>query len=77
MVQADPWTQDLVESLKDWVNREKKHNPGWSLIMGSKSFSLDQVVEHVEKRTPEGKTLLRMVSRMAVDRFNRAVNSEE
>ena len=77
MVQADPWTQDLVETLKEWVGKEKRHNPSWSLTVGVKTFSLDQVLEHVEKRTPEGKMLLKMVSRMAVDRFNRAINSEE
>lgn len=69
--ELDPWTTDVIEAVKGWVKEEKGSNPSWSLIVGSKSFSLDQLEEHLDERTPEGQMILKMIARMAVDRFKR------
>lgn len=74
---VDPWTQDLIKEIDKWIDEEKKENPSWSLVIGARSFSLDQIREHINEQTPEGKMILRMVAKMAIDRFKRQVTKED
>jgi len=44
-----------------WAEKEKEDNPSFSLVVGKRSFTVDQIVEHVQKGTEEGDMLLDMV----------------
>ena len=67
----DPWTEELIKEIKNWASIQKRRNPLYSLNIGPKSFTIDQIVEHVDKKTPEGKQLLRMLAKYAILRFHK------
>ncbi len=66
----DPLVKSFYESLHEWEEREKANNPSFRLFYGRKSFSIDQIVEHIEKDTDEGKVLKKMIFKAAIDIFS-------
>lgn len=59
----------LVQSIRDWAAKEQKHNPAFSLVVGRKNFTIDQIVEHIEKDTEEGRMLKKMIFNAATSLF--------
>lgn len=59
----------LVEAVQDWAVKQKSHNPSFNLVLGRKSFTVDQIVEHIEKNTEEGRELKKMIFAAATDLF--------
>ena len=59
----------LIEAVRSWANKEKAHNPSFHLILGRKSFTIDQIVEHIEKGTEEGRELKKRIFATATDLF--------
>ncbi len=59
----------LVEAVRDWATKEKAHNPSFNLAIGRKIFTVDQIVEHIEKDTEEGRELKKMIFSTATDLF--------
>ena len=59
----------LLEAVKAWAEREKRHNPTFSLVVGNKMFTIDQIVEHMEKDTEEGRMLRKMILETATALF--------
>lgn len=65
----DPLVESFYESLRDWAKNEKAHNPSFSLAYGRKIFKIDEIVEHIEKDTEEGRALKKMIFTAAIDLF--------
>jgi len=59
----------LVEAIRSWAERERAHNPTFSLVVGKKAFSIDQIVEHIERDTKDGRMLRKMILKAATDLF--------
>ena len=59
----------LVEAIRDWADKERTHNPSIRLVLGRKIFTIDEVVEHIEKNTEEGRELKKMIFKAATDLF--------
>lgn len=59
----------LVDAVRDWAAKEKAHNPSFALVLGRKSFTIDQIVEHIEKDTLDGRELRKMIFAAATDLF--------
>lgn len=57
----DRRTQVIVDAVKKWADGEKENNPSFSLLIGRKAFTIDQIVEHVEKQTEDGEKLMDMI----------------
>ncbi len=62
-------TDQLVEAVRDWAEKQKAHNPAFNLVHGRKSFTVDQIVEHIEKDTEEGRELKKRIFSAATDLF--------
>ena len=45
------------------------HNPSWRFVKGNRAFTPDELLEHIEKGTPEGEEILDMIEATAVDLF--------
>jgi len=58
----------IVEAVKFWLEHNV-HNPGWRFVRGNRSFTPEELLEHVEKGTPEGVEILGMIEDTAVDLF--------
>jgi len=52
--------------VKEWADRERKNNPSFSLVVGDKALTIDQIIEHIEEETELGKQLYGMVVDTAV-----------
>lgn len=59
----------LKKAFFKWVEKEEAHNPGFSFVVGSKSFTPRQMKEHVEKGTQDGEMLLNMAARAGASLF--------
>lgn len=59
----------VKERIKDWAEHERTHNPSFSLVVGSKSFTVDQVEQHIMKGTEEGLQLYRMIFQAGAELF--------
>lgn len=59
----------MLNGIHSWADRQKAHNPSYSLAVGKKVFTVDQIVEHIEKGTPEGKDLVKRIMEAAADLF--------
>ena len=59
----------LVEVIRNWAEKEKAHNPSFSFVVGRKSFTIDQIVDHIENGTEEGKMLRKMILKTATSLF--------
>ena len=47
----------FYEGIRHWAKKEKTHNPSFALVLGRKSFTIDQLVEHLEKDTEDGREI--------------------
>ena len=61
----------LLDAVRSWAEKERAHNPSFSLVVGKRSFTIDQIVEHIEKGTEEGQMLRKMIFKTATDLFFR------
>jgi len=59
----------LVEAVREWAAKEKAHNPSFSFVVGRKAFSAEEIVEHIENGTEEGKMLRKMIFKTATSLF--------
>lgn len=59
----------LVEAILSWAEKQRAHNPSFRLVIGKKSFSIDQIVEHIKKDTEDGKLLKQMIFKTATNLF--------
>jgi len=59
----------LLEEIRNWADKEKTHNPTFSFVVGRKAFTVDEIVEHIEKDTPEGRELKKMIFSTATSLF--------
>ena len=64
----------IVKAAKSWLEHNM-HNPSWRFVLGNRSFKAEELVEHLEKGTEEGKLLLEMIEDTAVDLFMRPKSS--
>jgi len=58
----------IVEAVKFWLNNNV-HNPSWRFVRGNRAFTPEELLEHIEKGTPEGQEILGMIEDTAVDLF--------
>lgn len=61
----------LLEAVIDWAEKQKSHNPSFSFVVGNKSFTADQIVEHIKKDTEDGRVLKKMILKTATSLFFR------
>jgi len=61
----------LIKAVKEWAEKEKSRNPSFSLVVGRKAFTIDEIVDHIEKNTEEGKMLKTLILKTATDLFFR------
>ena len=65
----DRRTKVLVDAVKSCAVRERESNPSFSMVVGRKAFTIDQIVEHVEKQTEDGEQLLDMIVKAGAELF--------
>ena len=63
----------IAKAARAWLENNQ-HNPSWRFVMGNRSFKAEELIEHIEKSTEEGKLLLEMIEDTAVDLFMRPTN---
>ena len=61
----------LIKAVKEWAEKEKSRNPSFSLVVGKKAFTIDEIIDHIEKNTEEGKMLKTLILKTATDLFFR------
>jgi len=61
-------SQRTIEAVRFWV-KNNIHNPSWRFVKGNRAFTPDELIEHIEKGTPEGEEILDMIEATAVDLF--------
>lgn len=59
----------IKEAVKNWAEKERINNPSFSLVVGDKALTIDQIVEHVDKNTELGQQLYGMIVDTAVNLF--------
>lgn len=71
---TDTYISSLIAELEEWRDDMNAHNPSYSMNLGSKSFSADQIIEHIKKDTEDGKMLVSMLTKYSVYRFKKFLN---